>query len=535
MMMQALADRDYFSDHSILRDPYAYFEAVRARGPIYRNPESGIVFVTGFDEILAVLKNTEDFSSAIAPQGPAAALPFTPQGPDITPQIEAHRTEFLGGDLLVAYDDRPHSFSRSLLGRLFTPSRLKASEQFIADYSDALLKDAVAKGGCELVKQIATPFVTMVIADLLGVPADDRQFFMEAIEAGPPPGSLNSDDLLEQNRPLVIMATYFIQYVQDRRESPRDDILSELSNAAYPDGSMPDAMEIVRLATFLFGAGQDTSAKLLGNAMRFIVEQPGLQQQLRDDPALIPKLLEEVLRLEGSTKMTARLARKDTSIGDLQVPAGTKVMLALAAANRDPRRWIDPEAFVFDRPRIKEHLAFGRGAHVCVGAPLARAEVHVIIEKFLEHTLHIDLDEEKHGPKGDRHLEYEASFIIRGLETMHLKLTPSANFVPPARADAPEPAKKSGLRSLFGFGSKTAKADEAGAPYSSSSSKIGVLLGDPAAKAVIDKYFPGVSGDSRIGMAKGMTLRTVQKFAPELFTSEALDAVDAELAKLPVR
>jgi cytochrome P450 len=532
--MQSLAERDYFSDHSILRDPYAYFEAVRAKGPIYRHPENGIIFVTGYDEILAVLKNTEDFSSAIAPQGPAAALPFAPAGPDITAQIEAHRTEFLGGDLLVAYDDRPHSFSRSLLGRLFTPSRLKASEQFIADYSDALLKDAVATGGCELVKQIATPFVTMVIADLLGVPAEDRQFFMEAIEAGPPPGSLNSDDLLEQNRPLVIMATYFIQYVQDRREVPRDDILSELSNATYPDGSMPDAMEIVRLATFLFGAGQDTSAKLLGNAMRFIVEQPGLQQQLRADPALIPKLLEEVLRLEGSTKMTARLARKDTRIGDLEVPAGTKVMLALAAANRDPRRWTDPEALVFDRPRIKEHLAFGRGAHVCVGAPLARAEVRVILEKFLEHTSHIDIDEEMHGPKGDRHLDYEASFIIRGLEKMHLKLTPSENFVPSPRAKAPEKAKKSGLKSLFGFGTKAAKTHETVTPYSTKVTKIGVLLADPAAKSILDQFFPGVSDDSRIGMAKGMTLRTVQKFAPELFTAEALDAVDAEFAKLPV-
>ncbi len=525
--MQALADRDYFSDHSILRDPYAYFEAIRARGPIYRNPDSGIVFVTGFDEILSVLKNTEDFSSVIAPQGPAASLPFTPEGADIKAQIEAHRTEFLGGDLLVAYDDLPHSFSRSLLGRLFTPSRLKASEQFIAEISDALLKDAVGQGGCELVKDIATPFVTMVIADLLGVPAEDRQFFMEAIEAGPPPGSLNSDDLLEQNRPLVIMATYFIQYVQDRRDNPRDDILSELSNATFPDGSMPDAMEIVRLATFLFGAGQDTSAKLLGNAMRFIVEQPGLQQKLRDDPALIPALLEEVLRLEGSTKMTARLARKDTRIGDLPVPAGTKVMLALAAANRDPRRWTDPEAFLFDRPRIKEHLAFGRGAHVCAGAPLARAEVRVILEKFLAHTSNIDLDAEKHGPPGDRHLDYEASFIIRGLEKMHLKLTPSKT-VP---LTAAEGVKKAGLKSLFGRGTKTGKADEPAQSYSTGATKIGVLLGDPAARAILDRYFPGVSGDPRIGMAKGMTLRTVQKFAPELFTAEALDAVDAELAK----
>lgn len=185
--MQSLEDRDYFTDHSILKDPYAYFEAIRAKGPIYQIPGSGLIVVTGFDEILEVLKNTNDFSSVIAPSGPAAPLPFQPQGSDITPQIEAHRTDFVGGDLVVAYDDQQHNFSRSLLTRLFTPSRLRASEQFIAEYSDQLVSDAVANGGCELIKQIATPFVTMVIADLLGVPMGDRQIFMDAIEAGPPP------------------------------------------------------------------------------------------------------------------------------------------------------------------------------------------------------------------------------------------------------------------------------------------------------------------------------------------------------------
>ena len=145
---------------------------------------------------------------------------------------------------------------------------------------------------------------------------------------------------MAQHQPLVLMGMHFIGYVQDRRQNPRADILSELANATYPDGSTPDAMEIVRLATFLFGAGQDTSAKLLGNAMKFIVDQPGLQDRLRQDRSLVPQLLEEVLRLEGSTKMTARLARKDTRIGDLPVPAVTTVMpvQSKAASFTMPRR-----------------------------------------------------------------------------------------------------------------------------------------------------------------------------------------------------
>ncbi len=426
--MQRLEDRDFFTDHEILLDPYSYFDAIRARGPVYQPPGRDYVMVTGSDELLEVMKNTRDFSSIIALQGAAAPLPFRPEGADISSEIEANRPGFLGGDLLVNYDDQRHAFSRALLSRLFTPSRLRANERFIAEYSEQLVKDAVANGGVELIKTISTPFVTMVIADLLGVPTEDRQIFMDAIEAGPPPGSLdqNENDYSSEAHPLVVMGAYFMKYVEDRRANPRDDVMSELANAKYPDGSTPEAIEIVNLTTFLFGAGQDTSAKLLGNSMRYIIDQPGLQERLRRDPSLIPQLLEEVLRLEGSSKQTTRLARRDTQIGGVKIPAGTKVMLCLGGANRDPRRWDDPNAFVLDRPRIREHLAFGRGAHVCAGAPLARVEVRVILEKFLEHTAHIDMDEAKHGPRGARRLAYEPSFIIRGLSELHLKLTPTA-------------------------------------------------------------------------------------------------------------
>ena len=522
--MQALEDRDYFTDYEILKDPYAYFEAIRAKGPVYKLPDRDYVIVTGYDETLEVLKKTEDFSAIIGVQGAAAPLPFQPEGSDITAQVEAHRSEFLGGDLLVNYDDRQHTFSRALLGPLFTPSRLRANEQFITDYSDELVNEAVARGGCELIKEISTPFVTMVIADLLGVPMDDRQTFMDAIEAAPPPGSLEAgeNDFSAADHPLVVMGTYFAGYVHERRANPSGDILSELANATYPDGSTPDAMEIVRIATFLFGAGQDTSAKLLGNTMRYIVDQPGLQDQLRQDPSLIPQLLEEVLRLEGSTKQTARLARKDTQIGDVAIPAGTKVLVALSAANRDPRRWECPRDLVLDRPRIKEHVAFGRGKHVCAGAPLARVEVRVILEKFLQQTSDIDLDEAHHGPRGARDLDYEPSFIIRGLANLHLKLTPAPGFVATPAKEKPQTQKAAAQPA----------AVASGARYTTAETKMGALLADPAAKALVDKHFPGVSTDKRMGMAKAMTLRAIQKFAPGQFPPETLDALDADLARL---
>lgn len=423
--MLDLVDRDYFTDHSILLDPYEYFEALRAKGPVYRLPGRDIFMVTGFAESLEVLNNHEDFSSVVSTGGPAVPLPFTPEGDNLTPQIEANRDKFLGGDLLVARDDKAHYNSRALLSRLFTPSRLKANEEYMTGLAEQLVQDAAAKGGCDLIKDIAVPFATLVIADLLGVPDNDRDHFMAVIAAGAPAGALDAEERDRQNHPLVVMGGFFVNYLMDRMKNPREDVLTELATAKFPDGSSPDIAELVRLSTFLFGAGQDTTAKLLGNAMRFLIEQPGLQDRLRADTSLLPAFIEEVLRLEGSTKMTSRLARKATTVGGIDIPLGTKVMVALAASNRDPARFENPQDFVLGRPRIKEHLGFGRGAHVCIGSPLARVETRIVLEKFLTLTANIDFSAASHGPATDRHFEYEPSFIIRGLEKLDLTLTPA--------------------------------------------------------------------------------------------------------------
>jgi cytochrome P450 len=173
----------------------------------------------------------------------------------------------------------------------------------------------------------------------------------------------------------------------------------------------------------MFAAGQDTSAKLLGNAMRYIVDVPGLQQLLRDDRDQIAWMLEEVLRLEGSSKATHRVAIRDTKIGERAIPAGTQVIVALAAANRDRKYWgEDANEFKLNRPGVRNHIAFGRGSHTCAGAPLARAEVRAILNAFFDLTDDISISEEKHGKPGARQYKFEPSFIIRGLQSLHLDL-----------------------------------------------------------------------------------------------------------------
>ncbi|MEJ5979293.1 cytochrome P450 [Novosphingobium sp. PS1R-30] len=587
--MVSLIERDYFTDYEILKDPYAFFEAIREQGPVYQPPGKDYFIVTGFEETLEVLRDHDTFSAIIGLQGAAMPLPFVPEGSDITAQIEGHRMQFLGGDLVVNLDDDAHSNLRALVNTLFVPSRLKANEAFIADYSDQMIREAVANGKVDVIKTIATPFVTIVIADLLGVPVEDRQMFMDTIAMAPPPGSLDGDnDMSAEDHPFVIMGSYFAGYIADRSENPRDDVLTELAQAILPNGVKPPMQDIVQLGMFMFGAGQDTSAKLLGNSIKYLVEDLDLQAQLRADPKKISAFIEEVLRIEGSTKQTARLARKDTEIAGVKIAAGTKILVALSAANRDPKRWENPAELQLGRKRIVEHAAFGRGKHVCAGAPLARVEVRVLLEKLLAETSHFEIDREKH-PNGIADLSYEPSFIIRGLAELHLKLTPREGFVAPEKPAAAtnghvlstggnsletllaDPGAKAVLEKHFpgigpgpflgianGFTLRgiarlasrrfpapaldAADADllrlaqgvaiDTKVTLSTAATRVGDLLKNPAAVAVLEKHFAGISTDKRIGMAKGMTLRAMKKFAPDQFTDEALDALDAELAKL---
>ena len=262
---QNLIEKDFYTDPDILLDPYAYFEEVRRHGPIFQPPGKDYLIVTGFEEALEIFRNSADFSSSIALQGAAHPLTFTPEGSDISEQLERHRSEIIGHELLVDLDDEAHTRLRGLVNRLFIPSRLKANEEFLTRYADELVRKAVAKGGCELISEIATPFVTMVIADLLGVPADDRQFFMDIIQAAPPPGSLDSsenDYRATEDHPMIVMGGYFARYIQERIDNPRDDILSELAHTPYADGSKPKLEDLINLSTFMFGAGQERFIRL---------------------------------------------------------------------------------------------------------------------------------------------------------------------------------------------------------------------------------------------------------------------------------
>ncbi|WP_280399788.1 cytochrome P450 [Nocardia carnea] len=420
--MSDLASADYFSDPAIAQDPYEYLEHLRSRNPVFREPHYGVVTVTGYREAIEVFRNQDDFSAAVSVSGPFPPLPFQPEGDDIGAQIEAHRHRFRISEHMVTMDPPDHTRTRGLLNRLLTPKRLKENEEFMWAQADRQLDEFLADGRCEFLGRYAKPFATLVIADLLGVPDGDRDEFRARLAGQTTPGSIEGSMYQDApgTNPLEWLDDTFSAYITDRRANPRSDILGVLASTMYPDGSEPSVIELVRPATFLFAAGQETVTKLLSAAVRVLGEKPEYQQILRKDRSLIGPFIEESLRTESPTKVDFRLARRRTTLGDVDIPAGTVVMLCLTAANRDPRKFEDPDEFRLDRRNAREHIAFGRGIHTCAGAPLARIEGQVTLNRLLDRVTDIAIDDTAHGPATDRNYSYEPTFLLRGLRELNI-------------------------------------------------------------------------------------------------------------------
>ena len=368
--MTDLAAIDYFSDPAVSQDPYAYYDYLREQGPVFREPHHGVVAVTGYHEVMAAFKDHASFSAVNAIGGPFPPLPFEPAGDDISEQIEAHRHQFPIHEHMVVMDPPAHEKARSLLSRLLTPRRLKENEDYMWQLVDHQIDQFIGNGRCEFLSEYAKPFATSAIIDLLGVPAEDRPEFLAALGAERPEG--NRVGALDGEPvgldPLRYLDDKFAGYLAERRRAPREDVLSGMATAVYPDGSTPELIEVVKPATFLFAAGQETVTKLLSAAVQTLGDRPEYQQLLRDEPERIPTFIEEALRMHAPTKVDFRLVRKSTALGGVHLPAGTIVMLCLGAANRDPRKFENPHEFRPDRKNVREHIAFGRGIHTCAGS-----------------------------------------------------------------------------------------------------------------------------------------------------------------------
>ena len=416
---------DFFNDQSLVDDPYPYFEQLRAECPVLALPHLGVVAVTGYDAATEVYRDTDTFSSCNSVVGPFAAFPVALEGDDVSEVVDRYRDQLPMYEHMVTMDPPDHTRERALLMRLITPKRLRDNEAFMWRLADQQLDELVAAGRCEFISAFSQPVALLVVADLLGVPESDHQRIKEFFGLSASPGKVGDGGKEEMDlNPLSGLDDWFTHYVDARRREPQQDVLTQLALATYPDGATPEVSAVVRTATFLFAAGQETTARLLAAALKHLAEHAELQDELRADRDRIPDFVDEALRVESPVKADFRLARRSTTVAGVDVAAGTPVMLLNGAANRDPARFECPHAFRADRPNASSHIAFGRGAHSCPGGPLARAEARVSLERILDRMHDIRLSEQHHGPPDARRFHYEPTWILRGLTELHLEYTP---------------------------------------------------------------------------------------------------------------
>jgi cytochrome P450 len=421
-------DIDFFRGNELIGDPYPYFDFMRGKCPVQPEPNHGVVMVTGYDEAVSVYTDTRTFSSCNAVTGPFPGFPVPLKGDDVSDLIDRHRDELPFSDQLTTMDPPKHKAHRGLLMRLITPKRLRENEDFMWRHADRQIDEFIERGECEFIRDFAGPFTLYVIADLLGVPEEDHGWFREELQGGGRQreqalGSTGSRTM--SHSPLEFLYERLTTYVEDRRRRPRDDVLTGLATASFPDGSLPEPIDVVRVAANVFSAGQETTVRLLGSALQIIGERPDIAQRLRDDTTRIPEFVEECLRFESPVKGDFRLARTTTTVGGVDIAAGTCVMVLNGAAGRDPRHFDGPDEFRMDRANAREHLAFGRGPHACPGGPLARAETRISIERLLARMVDIRIAESAHGTADARRYDYVPTYILRGLTRLQLEFTPA--------------------------------------------------------------------------------------------------------------
>ncbi len=421
---------DFFRSDRFVNDPYAYFDYLRAQSPVVREPHQGVVMVTGYNEALEIYNDPERFSSVMSTTGPFAGCPIPlddHRDEDISELIEQFRDQTPFYDQLPTMDPPVHTAHRALLMSLITPKRLKENEEFMWKLADSQIDSFISRGECEFMNDFAQPFAVLVVADLLGVPAEDRiEFRKHLIRVEQESGGavVGGTDGEVTHGPLEWLYGKFSTYIEDRRRNPKEGILTGLANATFPGGAVPEPIEVARIAANVFAAGQETTVRLLSYAFQIVGDRPDIQQRLRADRSLIPNFVEECLRIEGPVKGDFRLAKKPTSVGGVDVPAGTFLYIANSAANRDSRKFENPGEFQLDRKNARLHVAFGAGRHACPGAPLARAEAVVSLNRMFDRTSDIRVSETVHGPREARRYSYLPTFILRGLTHINLEFDP---------------------------------------------------------------------------------------------------------------
>ena len=371
------------------RDPtelHAFLADLRENKPVHQIPPKGIWAITRYDDVVHVLNHPEIFSSE-AIRYLATGLPdkTRSQTHEIDTNLSSENASLLfrATPTVINTDPPNHSHYRNIVNRGFTPKQIKRLEPRIQEITDGLLDKVVGKGEIELMQDLAIPLPVTVIAELLGVDAeraDDfkrwSDLFLSTIAQTP-----DAEAQKQLEAAMVEFAEYFRQVIKVRRDNPENDLISIITHAETPEGSLSD-VEILAFCRTLLIAGNETTTSLVARMIFTLLDHPDEFAKLKADLSLLPNAIEETLRYAGVVPALPRLTTEDTEIGGVEIPARQLVLPFFMAANRDPRRFPDPDRFDITR-KTNGHLAFGFGIHFCLGAHLARLETRIAMEAVI--------------------------------------------------------------------------------------------------------------------------------------------------------
>jgi cytochrome P450 len=392
-------------DPKVIEDPYAFYRQLQKHAPVWEVPGTEVFAVSSFTRLAEAASRVEDFSSTMPcllyrdDNGLPARLAFGDSG------MQA----------LATADPPIHTLHRTTVFPNFVAKRMTLLEPDIVDLATACVERALDKRNVDFMAQIANVVPITIIGRLIGFRnIDVDRLLHAAFDSTEMVGAALSRERLNE---LMTRSNELGAWIADQlslaANEPGEDILTSIGSG-IDTGVLSAAAGIVILQTLLAAGGESTTS-LIGNAVRMMADDQDLQQRLRLQPQLIPNFVEEALRLESPFRHHMRSVPKDTTLGDVHIPAGSTVLLLWGAANRDPAVFEHPDEIVLGRPR--RHVAFGRDIHFCVGAPLARLEARDVLKVLLEHTSSITLDP-------DQRPRWVNSLMVRRYEPLPVQLAP---------------------------------------------------------------------------------------------------------------
>lgn len=391
--------------------PFEWYRSMRESRPVFYDATTDCWQVFRYDDVLRIASEHDTFSSEDIRRNRAS---WEDWKDDDTTQPS-----------IISMDPPRHRRYRDLVTQAFTPRAVAQLADRITVIANELLDHVVATGEMDVLADLAHPLPIIVIAEMLGVPTEDRERFKSWSDAAIAGGDDSAPDHRVQQRREAArsaareMRAYFCPILEERRQHPQRDLISGLLGAEV-DGHRLTEAELLGFCTLLLVAGNITTTNLLGNAMLCLDEHPEVILRLRDEPSLLPSAIEEVLRYRSPAKALVRVAAADATIGGHDVKRGELVVAWIGSANHDERRFPDPERFDVQRTP-NPHLAFGHGIHFCVGAPLARLEGKIALNALFQR-----LPELKRTPGVA--LEPIASAILSGVKRFPVTFSPRSTM-----------------------------------------------------------------------------------------------------------